>query len=216
MTLRPFFRTSARLEYDEAAEAERDEDKLEEDVEGEERRGTIEEEIGGPESRDHDEKRRQSTPKTRTEQTATPPDPGRGTPSKETAMLPDPLHPALVHFPIVLAVLAPLLAAGFLWAIHTSRLPARAWLAVVVLQAVIVGAGWLTAETGEEQEERVERVVRETTIEEHAASLARAPSSPPSPSPGSAIPAASSSTSTLRPWPTSTARRSPRPWAAGR
>ena len=83
-------------------------------------------------------------------------------------MLPDPLHPALVHFPIVLAVLAPLLAAGFLWAIHTSRLPARAWLAVVVLQAVIVGAGWLTAETGEDQEERVERVVREATIEEHA------------------------------------------------
>ncbi len=83
-------------------------------------------------------------------------------------MLPDPLHPALVHFPIVLALLAPLLAAGFLWAIHTRRLPARAWLAIVVLQAAIVGAGWLTLEAGEDQEERVERVVRESTIEEHA------------------------------------------------
>ncbi len=82
-------------------------------------------------------------------------------------MLPDPLHPALVHFPIVLALLAPLLAAGFLWAIHTRRLPARAWIAVVVLQAVILGSAWFTAETGEDQEERVERVVRESAIEEH-------------------------------------------------
>jgi uncharacterized membrane protein len=82
-------------------------------------------------------------------------------------MLPDPLHPALVHFPIVLALLAPLLAAGFLWAIAKGRVPARAWLAVVVLQAVILGSGWLTAETGEDQEERVERVVRESVIKEH-------------------------------------------------
>lgn len=82
-------------------------------------------------------------------------------------MLPDPLHPALVHFPIVLALLAPLFAAGFLWAIHTRRLPARAWLAVVVLQAVIFGSAWFTAEAGEEEEDRVERVIREEPIEEH-------------------------------------------------
>jgi uncharacterized membrane protein len=82
-------------------------------------------------------------------------------------MLPDPLHPALVHFPIVLALLAPLLAAGFFWAIHTGRLPARAWIAVIVLQAVIFGSAWITAETGEDEEERVERVIREDPIEEH-------------------------------------------------
>lgn len=82
-------------------------------------------------------------------------------------MLPDPLHPALVHFPIVLALLAPLLAAGFLFAIQTRRLPARAWLAVIALQLSIVASGWLTAETGEEEEERVERVVAEEPIEEH-------------------------------------------------
>jgi uncharacterized membrane protein len=82
-------------------------------------------------------------------------------------MLPDPLHPALVHFPIVLALLAPLVAITLHWAIQTRRLPARAWVAVVLLQALIVGAGWLTAEAGEEEEERVERVVREEAIEEH-------------------------------------------------
>ncbi len=82
-------------------------------------------------------------------------------------MLPDPLHPALVHFPIVLALLAPLLAAGFFWAIHTGRLPARAWIAVIVLQAVIFGSAWITAEAGEDEEERVEGVIREDPIEEH-------------------------------------------------
>jgi uncharacterized membrane protein len=86
---------------------------------------------------------------------------------QETTMLPDPLHPALVHFPIVLALLAPLLAAGFFWAIRTGRFPARAWIAVVVFQAVLFGSAWLTAETGEEEEERVERVVAEDPIEEH-------------------------------------------------
>jgi len=82
-------------------------------------------------------------------------------------MLPDPLHPALVHFPIVLAALAPLLAAGLLFATATGRAPARAWLAVVVLQAVVAGGGWITAETGEEEEERVEAVVPHDPIEAH-------------------------------------------------
>lgn len=82
-------------------------------------------------------------------------------------MFPDPLHPALVHFPIVLALLAPLLAGGFFFAIQTRRLPARAWLAVVGLQLAIVATGWFTAEAGEEEEERVERIVAEDPIEEH-------------------------------------------------
>ena len=82
-------------------------------------------------------------------------------------MLPDPLHPALVHFPIVLAMLAPLLAGGFFWAIQTRRLPARAWIAVVALQAVVFGSAWLTAETGEEEEDRVEHIVGHDPIEEH-------------------------------------------------
>lgn len=82
-------------------------------------------------------------------------------------MLPDPLHPALVHFPIVLALLAPLVALAVLIAIRTGRAPAKAWLAVVLLQALVVGTGWLTAETGEEEEERVERVVSEEPIEAH-------------------------------------------------
>ena len=63
-------------------------------------------------------------------------------------MIPDPLHPAIVHFPIVLAVLAPLLAAGAFWAIQSERLPRRSWLGIVILQVALIGTAWIATETG--------------------------------------------------------------------
>ena len=48
-------------------------------------------------------------------------------------MLPDPLHPAVVHLPIALAVLLPLLSLASLLAIRTGWLPQRAWSGVVLL-----------------------------------------------------------------------------------
>ncbi|HEY8153446.1 MAG TPA: DUF2231 domain-containing protein [Myxococcota bacterium] len=84
-------------------------------------------------------------------------------------MLPDPLHPAVVHFPIALAVLTPLFAALILFAIRTHRTPALTWAVVVLLQALLVGSAWLAHETGEDQEERVEKVLEESYIEEHEA-----------------------------------------------
>ncbi len=88
-------------------------------------------------------------------------------------MLPDPLHPAVVHFPIVLAVLAPLLAVALFWAIRTGRAARRAWVGVVALQLVLVGVAWLAMETGEREEERVEEVVAERHIEAHEESAER-------------------------------------------
>ena len=82
-------------------------------------------------------------------------------------MLPDPLHPAVVHFPIALAALVPLLAVLAIVAIRRRFLPPRSWWLIVVLQALLVGSAWLATETGEDQEERVERVVAERLIKEH-------------------------------------------------
>ena len=82
-------------------------------------------------------------------------------------MLPDPLHPAVIHPPIALAVLIPLLAAGALFAIQRGFLPARSWSAVASLQVLLAGSAWVAVETGEDQEERVEEVVAEHHIEEH-------------------------------------------------
>jgi uncharacterized membrane protein len=81
--------------------------------------------------------------------------------------MPEPLHPAMVHFPIVLAFLSPIAAAAVLWAIQSGRLTKRAWLHVLIIQIAVLASGWLAAEAGEDEEERVERVIAEKHIEEH-------------------------------------------------
>ena len=82
-------------------------------------------------------------------------------------MLPDPLHPAVVHLPLALAVLMPLLAAAGTLAIAKGLVPARTWLVVAMLQVLLVGSAWTAGETGEDEEERVERIVAEQHIETH-------------------------------------------------
>ena len=84
-----------------------------------------------------------------------------------TSWLPDPLHPAVVHFPIALSALVPLLALLSLVAIARAYVPERAWAVVVLAQALLVGSAWLAHDTGHDEEERVERVVDERYIEEH-------------------------------------------------
>ena len=82
-------------------------------------------------------------------------------------MLPDPLHPAVVHLPIALAVLMPLVAASAIAAIARGSLPARVWWAAFVLQLALVGSAWLALETGEADEDRVEKIVAERYLEAH-------------------------------------------------
>jgi len=88
--------------------------------------------------------------------------------AKEDAIvMPEPLHPAMVHFPVAFAALAPFAALAALVAIRAGWLPARAWIAIVALQALLAGSAWLAIETGEEQEDRVEQVVPKRFIHEH-------------------------------------------------
>jgi len=78
-----------------------------------------------------------------------------------------PLHPAIVHFPLGVAMIMPFVAAGFAWALWTRRAGAMAWIAVVVLQAALLGSSLVAINTGGADEERVERVVQESAIEAH-------------------------------------------------
>lgn len=78
-----------------------------------------------------------------------------------------PLHPAVVHLPLGLAMLMPLAAGAFAWAVATGRLPRRGWAAVVALQALLLGSGFVAMNTGGAEEERVEAVVAESAIETH-------------------------------------------------
>lgn len=82
-------------------------------------------------------------------------------------MLPDPLHPAVVHFPIVLAVLLPIFAVGALIAIHRGVPAMKGWALPVALAAALAGSAWLATETGENEEERVESVVDEAPLHDH-------------------------------------------------
>ena len=82
-------------------------------------------------------------------------------------MIPNPLHPAVVHFPIVLAVLLPVAAGVALVTIHRGARPLHAWLPVVALSLALTGSAWVAVQTGQNEEERVEAVVAESAIESH-------------------------------------------------
>lgn len=82
-------------------------------------------------------------------------------------LLPDPLHPAVVHLPMALAVLLPLFALGALIAISRGAAPRAAWGVTVVMAALLVVSGLVAKETGEDSEERAEKVVPEAALETH-------------------------------------------------
>lgn len=82
-------------------------------------------------------------------------------------MLPDPLHPAVVHFPVVLVVLLPLVVLGALWAIRRGVAPGRAWAIPVATAALLAVSAWAALKTGEGQEERVEEIVPEQALHAH-------------------------------------------------
>jgi hypothetical protein len=82
-------------------------------------------------------------------------------------VLPNPLHPAVVHFPVVLAFLLPLFVAGAVWAIRRGASVRRAWLVPVAGATALALSAWAAVQTGGAQGERVERVVSEQVIDSH-------------------------------------------------
>jgi uncharacterized membrane protein len=82
-------------------------------------------------------------------------------------MLPNPLHPAIVHFPVVLAFLLPISAVVAIWTIRKGSRATRAWLAPLSIAAALALSSWVSVETGESQDEKVERVVQEQPLDAH-------------------------------------------------
>lgn len=79
-----------------------------------------------------------------------------------------PFHPKVVHLPIALSILMPLITAGLIAAWWNSWLPRRSWYAAVALQGLLFAGGWAAVETGEWDEEKVEEVLQsEEPLEEH-------------------------------------------------
>lgn len=84
-----------------------------------------------------------------------------------TNLIPDPLHPAVVHLPMALAVLLPLFAVGALVAIRRGASVRTSWGLLVVMTAMLAGSALVAKETGEDQEDRVEEVVPEAALHGH-------------------------------------------------
>lgn len=82
-------------------------------------------------------------------------------------MLPEPLHPAVVHIPIALMLFLPVFALAALWAIRKGAHPRKAWGIVVALLGLLLVSAWTALQTGEQQEEIVEEVVAERYLESH-------------------------------------------------
>lgn len=78
-----------------------------------------------------------------------------------------PLHPLVVHFPIVFSVLLPIAALVALWVIRKGTTPRKAWAIPAALAAALTLSAYVAIRTGKREEERVERVVTERALEAH-------------------------------------------------
>ena len=78
-----------------------------------------------------------------------------------------PLHPIVVHIPLVLAGLIPIVAGWLTWRTLRGASNRRAWAAALALQAVVLGGALVALRTGGQEEERVEERVPEAAIEVH-------------------------------------------------
>lgn len=82
-------------------------------------------------------------------------------------MLPHPLHPAVVHFPLVLMFLLPIFAIAAVWVIRRGAGARRVWAVPLALSAALSASAFLALRTGEAEEDRVEAVVSEGALHEH-------------------------------------------------
>jgi uncharacterized membrane protein len=79
-----------------------------------------------------------------------------------------PLHPIAVHFPIVLGFALPFTALLIWWAIRKEYLQQKVWILIPIIAFVYCASAVVASELGEDDEEKVEKVVAEKLIEEAA------------------------------------------------
>ncbi|HEY0972053.1 MAG TPA: DUF2231 domain-containing protein [Gemmatimonadales bacterium] len=78
-----------------------------------------------------------------------------------------PMHPLVVHFPVVLAVLLPISALIALRAIRKGTTPRKAWALPLAMAAALAVSAFAATKTGENEEDRVEQVVAKKVIHDH-------------------------------------------------
>jgi uncharacterized membrane protein len=82
-------------------------------------------------------------------------------------MLNLPLHPLIVHVPLVFAGLAPIVIAVVVWGRWRGRFGRGGWITVLATTAVLAAASFVAVKTGQNEEETVEEVVADAPIHTH-------------------------------------------------
>ena len=79
----------------------------------------------------------------------------------------EPLHPLIVHLPIAISFILPVLIVVFAQMIRNSKMSPGSWLVIIGLQLVVTISGYVSLETGETEEQKVEKVISRKLISEH-------------------------------------------------
>ncbi len=78
-----------------------------------------------------------------------------------------PVHPMIVHFPLALTFILPILILVFAFLIKTNKMSPQGWLIIIGLQLMVVATGYISLETGENEEDLVAKVLDKKLIGEH-------------------------------------------------
>jgi len=78
-----------------------------------------------------------------------------------------PVHPMIVHFPLALTFILPILILVFAYLIKTNKMAPQGWLIIIGLQLAVVATGYMSLETGENEEDLVAKVLDKKLIHEH-------------------------------------------------
>lgn len=70
-----------------------------------------------------------------------------------------PFHPIVVHFPLALTFIMPVLIIVFAFMIKMNKMQPQTWLIIIGLQLAVVVSGYVALESGEAEEDKVEKVV---------------------------------------------------------
>lgn len=78
-----------------------------------------------------------------------------------------PVHPLIVHIPMVITFILPFLIIAFALMIRKNKMNAKGWLIIIGLQSAVVMGGYISLETGETEEHVVEKFVDKKIIHKH-------------------------------------------------
>lgn len=78
-----------------------------------------------------------------------------------------PVHPMIVHFPLALTFILPILILVFAFLIKNNKMTPQGWLIIIGLQLMVVATGYISLETGENEEDLVAKVLDKKLIHEH-------------------------------------------------